>query len=74
MGLCVKTDAQMDAVQREKVRGQPEIRAHQFTYDPIIVSSFIKFHSVVTEESSGKLRGGDGGGGDGGGGGGRLKT
>ena len=66
----------MDAVQREKVRGQPEIRAHQFTYDPIIVSSFIKFHPVVTEEFSGNLRGGGGGGGggDGDGGGGRVKT
>ena len=69
MGLCVKTDAQMDAVQRGKVRGQPKMRAQQFTCDPIIIPNFINFRPVVTEEFSGHERGGGGGGGGGG-----LKT
>ena len=60
MDLCVKRDAQMDAVQRGKVRGQPKMRAQQFTCDPIIIPSFINFHPVVTEKFSGHLCGGGG--------------
>ena len=57
----MKTDTQMSAVQRGKVRGQPEMRAQQFTCDLITMPSFGNIGPVVTEEFSGNLCGGDGG-------------
>ena len=62
VGLCVKTDAKTDGGHRGKVRGQREIRAQQFTYDPMMGSSFKKIGPVVSEEFSGHLSGGGGGG------------
>lgn len=71
----MKTYAQMDTRHKGKVRGQRKMRAQQFTCDPIIISSFVKFRPVVTEEFSGHLCGGGGRGGGGGGGRGvQLKT
>lgn len=60
VGLCVKTDAQMDTSHRGKVRGQCKMVRHQFTCDPIMGSSFEKIGPVVSEEFSGNERGGGG--------------